>query len=312
MNDPPDARAPDPDAEIEALLHFEPVARHTRRHDGWSPSRQYGFIAALARLGDVDRAAHSVGRASSGAWKVRTSAGAEGFAESWDSALDLFHARNPRLKRRGGRARQLLALSPPADEEPGSSEAERKRQAEAELVEKLLRIFWIKLGQERQARLEGRIVAADFYVRQLSWFEVAIDLSEGALALFQDLRREEYDAIDIVATPASSALEALHRAFWQKEDEPDRPPPTALGRCEDGIALGEQPHWEYRHEQDGKHDEWRCREDDKAAFHRAAQQAWEERARAGAQAWARRVAAKAGADPLEASADDPSNERRNP
>src|SRR3982751_2520771 len=124
MSDSFAPRPADPDAEIEALLHFAPVLRHTRR-DGWSPARQYGFIAALARLGDVDRAAQSVGRTASGAWKVRTSAGAEGFAESWDSALDLFHARHPGLKRRGGRAipgargGPLWAEEPDPELEPG-------------------------------------------------------------------------------------------------------------------------------------------------------------------------------------------------
>ena len=105
MADLNDSRPLDPDPEIDALLRFEPVRRRCKRHDGWTPERQRAFIAALARLGEVERAAQNLGRTGSGAFKVRTSAGGDGFADAWDGALTLFHARNPGLSRRGGRAR---------------------------------------------------------------------------------------------------------------------------------------------------------------------------------------------------------------
>lgn len=287
----PPPRDPDPDVQIEALLQFEPVARQTRRHDGWSPARQHGFIAALARLGDVDRAAHSVGRTASGAWKVRTSAEAEGFSDAWDAALDLFHARNPGLSRRGGRASPRWgAPPPPRPEAPpeGWVDPAEHYLTPQEFVDGILKRYWLKLGQERQARLEGRIVEADFYVRQLTWLEVALDLGGNADDLLKSLKRGGQDVMRIVATPMSTLLEKLRRAYWQEKGEVDRPPSSPLGRQGEGAAIGEAPPWEYRRERDGDEKEWRRREDEKAALRAEAQQAWEEKARADAEAWSAR------------------------
>ena len=91
-----DPTAAPEDPEIATLLEFEAVPRRNKRHDGWSAAHQRGFIAALATCGNIDRAAQAVDRTQSGAWTVRNSAGADGFKESWEAALSLYHRRNPR------------------------------------------------------------------------------------------------------------------------------------------------------------------------------------------------------------------------
>jgi hypothetical protein len=67
---------------------FTPVLRHaTKRHDGWTAVRQRDFIMALAASGSVIRAAQSVGKNVSGAYKLRVAADGASFARAWDAAL---------------------------------------------------------------------------------------------------------------------------------------------------------------------------------------------------------------------------------
>lgn len=289
-------RVPDPDPEIEALLHFEPVMRHTRRHDGWSPERQYGFIAALARLGDVDRASHSVGRTASGAWKVRSSAGAEGFSDSWDAALDLFHERNPLLSRRGGRAVPGARGGPPPAPDPAPpQEPERDLDGEwEEFSDGILTAYLLKLAAEREARLEGRIVEADFLVRQLTWVEVALDLSgvaPKAVEMLKGLQRGGCHAGRITATPMSILLAELRRAAWAKLDEPERPDPAPLGHHDDDFATGQPPESQHWPERDGDRFQARDKRDQYLRRNAEAQRAWEKKAEADAQAWRERLSA---------------------
>lgn len=73
------------------LLEFTPVpgpASGITRHDGWSPVRQRGFIAALARIGVVSAAAKAVGMSRHSAYTLRKRDGAESFSAAWDAALD--------------------------------------------------------------------------------------------------------------------------------------------------------------------------------------------------------------------------------
>jgi hypothetical protein len=281
----------DPDPEIAPLLHFEPVARATRRHDGWSPERQRGFIAALARLGDVDRAAHSVGRTSSGVWKVRTSAGAEGFSESWDAALELFHARNPGISRRGGRAPARYGAPPaPEPEEPDPAEVEART---IELLQRIFRKYLLKLGSEREARLEGRIVEADYYVRQLTFMEILLDLGGWAKPLLDRLAGPDRHPVDIAATPMSVHLDGLRRALWAAMDEPERPPLGPLGEHDDEQAFGEPTH--YNSARDGDQRRWKEEGRRTRAARADAQRAWEEKAKADSEAWRARIEARGGA-----------------
>ncbi|WP_114227685.1 MULTISPECIES: hypothetical protein [Sphingomonas] len=71
----------------EPLPDFQPVQRKYR-HDGWTPERQRGFIAALADTGSVRRAANLVNMTPEGAYYLRRQAGAESFRRAWEAALD--------------------------------------------------------------------------------------------------------------------------------------------------------------------------------------------------------------------------------
>ena len=287
----PAAAAPE-DPEIAALLEFEPVVRRNRRHDGWDGMRQRGFIAALARCGNVDRAAHAVDRTQSGAWTVRNSAGADGFIVSWEAALALYHRRNPRrappppMARHAppaaGHARNVSALRAAREARDAGADGE-VTWAEAEAFwADLSRRYWLKLKDERRCRLDGRIVEADFYVRQLTFIEIVFDLGGRAQELLEGLRSGGAGLLDIAATPGAALLEKVRRALWMEKGEADRPPPAPLGDHDDARGTGGRT-W-YNSERDGDYEAWRRRQDEQRRLAAEAQAAWEERAKAEAEA----------------------------
>lgn len=73
------------DLPMEGLT-FTPVPVK-RRHDGWTPERQKGFIARLALSGSVAAAADGVGKSRASAYALRELPGAESFAGAWDKAI---------------------------------------------------------------------------------------------------------------------------------------------------------------------------------------------------------------------------------
>ena len=78
---------PDPDGEPE--IPFIPVPRLRNRRSGWTPERQCGFIAALARCGSVRAAARHVGLSPRTAYRLLDMDGADSFAAAWDEAMDI-------------------------------------------------------------------------------------------------------------------------------------------------------------------------------------------------------------------------------
>lgn len=84
--DPRSARLPAKPGELPA---FTPVPRLCQRHDGWTPTRQRGFIEALADLGSVVAAARAVDMSSEGAYALRRQPGAASFRAAWEAALAL-------------------------------------------------------------------------------------------------------------------------------------------------------------------------------------------------------------------------------
>jgi len=280
----------DGDAGIAALLDFEPVVRKNKRHDGWWPYHQRGFIAALARLGNVDLAAQSVERTSSGAWKVREAAGAESFADAWDGALALFHRRNPNLSRRGGRARPPWSDPAPPKPAPRPAREARARAAgepedmeDAErlaLLDEIFRRYVLKLRAERECRLAGRIVEADFYVRQLTQIELILDVGGRMQMLLNGMSWDGLHLLQVSATPGSALLEKLRRAYWLEKGEADRPPPAPLGRHNERFATGED---RYDPERDGDRKAWEGRQAEKHRLAAEAQAEWEARAKAEAE-----------------------------
>jgi hypothetical protein len=298
MSDPnPPPRQPHPDPEVEALLHFEPVVRRCVRHDGWLADRQREFIIALTVLGHAEQAAHAAGGTMSGAYKLRSAAGGEGFAAAWDSALALHLRRNPRPEPKGRPSRGELQSGTgrrawPAAEAPGdgASESEQDILTFDAFADGIFRIYLVKLEQERAARLDGLIVSADFYVRQLTCIEVMLDLCGNAHELLQGLRRGGKWPLEIVATPISVLLDNARRLYWAERGEPERPPLPPLGRHTGDVAIGETSHCAYTPADDGPEQDWKRREDEKAALAAEAQRAWEEKARADSEEWRKREA----------------------
>lgn len=292
---------PEDDPEVAALLGFAPVERGFRRRDGWHPEVQRGFIAALVRLGNSRLAAHAVGRTESGAYKVRYAAGAESFAAAWDSAIELFRRRNP-LDRRGGppggqqdgfeaRGRRREPAEP--DFEPDDPEAEERLKLE--VGERIIHRYIRMLDQERTARLEGRIVEADFRVRQLTFIEIVLDLGGQAQRVLQALAPSGRFVTDVVATPMSVYLDGIRRRYWSLRGEPDRPELGELGHHDDRIATG--PCHAYMPARDGPSMKaWEQRREAQNALAAAAQAAWEEKARREAEAWRKRVEGEDGED----------------
>jgi hypothetical protein len=222
MTEEPDWAADDP--EIAALLTFTPVVRKNVRHDGWTPARQRGFIAWLAVRGKVPVAALAVGKRESGAWTVRNTDALGEFTAAWDRALALYHMRRvaadpppplraptplrPRPEPR--HARELRdARARAAADEPELDDAEK-----CELLDEIFKRYFVKLQAERKARLEGRIVEADFYVRQLSFIELVLDIGGRTQELLAMLQQDGLHLLQISATPGSTLLERARRAIW--------------------------------------------------------------------------------------------------
>jgi hypothetical protein len=278
--------APESDPEIAALLDFAPVERKCERSGGWSADNQRSYIAGLARTGNVEQAADALGLTGNGAYQLRKKPDAAEFKAAWKAAVAL-HAR------RSGRAPPRHASRPaPSAPEPASEEAAWEAFADSILVKYLL-----KLNQERRARLAGRVIEADFYVRQLTWLEVALDCGGNAYKLIKELKRGGRHAGEIVATPMSVLLDDIRRAYWKEEGGPERPPLSPLGLHDGEISTGLPMECQYDRERDGDYRQWPRRREERETLAAEAQRAWEEKARADAAAWRARVDGEAPAPP---------------
>lgn len=80
-------------AQDEDPLAFAPVSGLAERHNGWTEQRQRDFIAALAIMGVVSRAAKAVGMTKQSAYALRRRPGAESWAGAWDVALQMGYDR---------------------------------------------------------------------------------------------------------------------------------------------------------------------------------------------------------------------------
>jgi hypothetical protein len=217
------------------LLEFEPVPRPVKRVDGWSEEKQRAFIALLATTGNQRRASMALGMAPYGASKLREAPGADSFNAAWDRAMAIA-AKNGTMKistavaDAAARAAQL-APQPSrlrGHEPDGDAEQQMDVDAKLQLIESLFYRWLGKVEQERTARLKGEVVAADFYLRQVTFFEITFDLmcsglGQDAWSVMSGLRRGGHHIIHIAATPMSRILDEKRRELWEKMGEPDRP-----------------------------------------------------------------------------------------
>lgn len=254
-----DAARTDPghtdDPEILELLSFEPVPRMFKRKDGWTPALQRKFIVLLARTGSPTAATEALGKNRYGVEKLYKAAGAAGFRAAWDAAIELFEERA--AERLQAEHSQGAGERPPFFDrrrkagawagapEPGA-EPEISDDQKWELIQSIGTRFMRKVAAERRARLAGEIVAADFYLRQVTFLEVLFDLSSEAMGwnaadALRELRRGDHGAMQIVSTPFADLLDRSRRLWWSQEGEPERPPhpdarflerhSTAEGEC---------------------------------------------------------------------------------
>lgn len=176
MNDSP--LTPD---ELGDLLDFEPVVRKVKRPDGWTPELQRQFIELLAQSGSPQAACIAMTKNVTGIEALYKVAAADSFRAAWDRAVAIGRQRQgldggpphlgpvPGIQRRPSRGQSPPPPEP--DDEPEMSE-----EAKAELFDHLIVKFVRKVGQEREARLAGRIVEGDFTLRQITHLEVAFDM----------------------------------------------------------------------------------------------------------------------------------------
>ena len=299
MNDEP------ADPGIEALLKFEPAPRKRKTSNGWTPALQRRFIALLAETGSPAKAAEALGRCRFGAEKLYKAEGADSFRAAWDRAIEIAEERI--AAERAAERAQWSGVRPPGGVDrrrpgppPRHAEPEWEPEQDAEddpvgaqaWLDGLLTKYWHKVVAERKARLNGEIAAADFYLRQMTAIEIAVDLasSDGrALEQFQRLRRDDHHLTEIAETPFSRILDEMRRHVWRAMGEPERPapPPRHLLVEHDGFST--EPLEFTRGGIDLSHEEQLAVF--KQAHERAAleQAEWEARAVAESAAWRERL-----------------------
>lgn len=240
-DDEPDRSALHPD--IAALLDFEPAPRQIPRPDGWTPPRQRRFIALLAHYGSPRQAAEAMQKNLSGLKHLYRTEGADSFRAAWKAAIELAAAHR--------RSNQAAAAPPPRDVpgtqsrqawcEPDEGEDDMSDDAKLAMVAELARRFMGKVKAEREARIEGRIVAADFYLRQITALEVGFDLMAQDVGLdgwhaLRNCRRAGRSWLEIAETPLSRALDDMRREHWTTQGDPPRPEHPPERYCEPMVS----------------------------------------------------------------------------
>ena len=281
----------DPFEAFGALLDFDPVPRRTARADGWDAEVQRTFVAALSLTGSYRQAARAVGKAAFGADQLLRHEGSEGFRAACEEAMALAADERSRRLAEGLRTvaaeqagwrpadppwakARSRAAQPLPEEEAAEESAESGRE---HFLETVLVKYLLKVDQERRSRLEGRIVEADLYVRQLTWLEVALDLASGdGLRFLRDFRHSGRALGDIAETPMSQLLGAARRRIWARFGEPPRPLHPPPGRLVEEDGFSTEP-LEPCREFGRAGDEARQRDADAQAAAAAAQAEWEAR-----------------------------------
>lgn len=230
---PPSFAELEADPEIPPLLDFTPVPRSHAKANGWSAEMQRMFIAWLAHYGSPTNACDELGKARSGIDKVYKDPAAAEFRAAWDAAVALAEKRrisSLTTRPAGAGAMRAPTLSrgkpaPPA--EPIDEEFSEDRMWE--LIHSIGLKFMRKVAAEREARLNGEIVAADFYLRQITFLEVVMEMTSKAFgwdvqAVLRKLRRGDHHITEIVNTELSDWMDRSRRLWWAQEGEPERPP----------------------------------------------------------------------------------------
>ena len=235
------------DPEILALLDFEPVPRKIEVADGWTPEAQRDFIARLAVHGSPTKACEEVGKNRSGINKLYRSPLGASFRQAWDQAIVLAKRRRaeqgpaaefvragtkpPTLdnRRRAPSPQPLSRHGGEGQRWSEEDEPEPDEEQKWDLIHNIGIKFMRKVAAEREARLNGEIVAADFYLRQITFIEITFDLTATAFGwdarwALAKLRRGKHGLMDIASTELADWLDRARRLWWAQEGDPARPP----------------------------------------------------------------------------------------
>jgi hypothetical protein len=233
-------------AHLRDLLDFEPVPRKKERADGWTPQVQRFFIIALVATGSDRQAARAVGKAQYGVTQLKEAAGNESFLRAHARALEIHAADNTHRLAEGVRAvtqaaaswraprppawsgaatRQAMSPPPPALPAPAAEgELTADQRESLGMLATIISRMSYKLTAEHEARMDGRIKEADFYVRQITWLEVALDLTSGdGMKAWREFRHDGRHLIDIAETQMSRLLDFFRRRHWEACGDPPRP-----------------------------------------------------------------------------------------
>ena len=215
------------------LLEFTPVPRQLKRKDGWTPELQREFIARLAESGSPALAAEAMDKALNGIKKLLKAAGSDSFRAAWERAVVLGETaearrRSAELTGVHQRSAHLTWPSRSRGVEPEPEEEEDDTALRMELIERLIAKYQRKVGQEREARLAGEVVAADFYLRQITCLEVAFDLmieghGDKGWTMLMGVRRGTRNMLEIADTYMARVLDQARRDQWAAMAEPERP-----------------------------------------------------------------------------------------
>jgi hypothetical protein len=221
-----------------------------------------------------------------GAYSLRKQIGATGFKTAWEKAIAL---NKTRLARKEGAALAFGQAGLSAADADCAAAVDGEPGATEEVLAGILDRYRKKFQQERECRLAGRIVEADYYVRQLTFIELVLDLGGHAEDLFKMFRSGDIDIYRTIGTPVSVYLDRVRRDYWREKGEPDRLPMPMLGEHDDKRAKGQRESEYYNVARDGDYQAWLARKERMAALQAEAQLLWEEKAKADAAEWAERV-----------------------
>jgi hypothetical protein len=238
--------------QTAALLGFEPVVRKIQVEGGWTAELQREFIARLAVHGSASKACDEMGKNRTGVARLYRSPSAASFRAAWQAAVELAirrraeqappqeyvssDAKPPTIDHRrkfGGpqAARGRRSGWDDEDGQPDPVDPEEEGMSEdgkIEILARLITKFTGKVARERAARIGGRIVEADFYLRQITCLEISFDLlAEGqgmdAWQAIARCRRGGHGILEIGDTVMSRLLDDARREQWAKMGEPARP-----------------------------------------------------------------------------------------
>jgi hypothetical protein len=219
---------------------------------------QRAYIAALSLTGSDRAACRAVAKSAFGVNQLLAHEGSDGFAAAREQALAIAADERSRRLAEGLRtvAAEQSGWRPPEPpwagaatrrgRPPGSFDGAPEPEPEMSLedkeraIEGILVKYLYKVEAERKARLEGKIVAADFYLRQMTCIEVALDLlSGGGFMALHDFRLKGYHLCQIAETPISKIMGDLRREKWAAMGDPPRPehPPARYLEDEGGFSI---------------------------------------------------------------------------